>query len=111
MPGRTRTDPIVQIRGGEPPQATGGLGAAALDRAATPASGARAPADNLPTWQLRWRFHTHTHTPTRARQSRAQCRARELSSKILSALLLHKEILSLFKFFIVTVCMCFLKTT
>jgi hypothetical protein len=36
---------------------TEGLGAAALDRAA---SGARAPADNLPTWQLRWRLHTHT---------------------------------------------------
>ena len=26
------------------------------------ASGARAPAYNLPTWQLRRRFHTHTHT-------------------------------------------------
>ena len=37
---------------------TEGLGAAALDRAA---SGARAPAHNLPTWQLRWRFH-NTHT-------------------------------------------------
>ena len=36
---------------------TEGLGAAALDRAA---SGARAPAHNLPTWQLRWRSHTHT---------------------------------------------------
>ena len=43
------------------PGPTEGLGAAALDRAA---SGARAPADNLPTWQLRWRFHTHTHTHT-----------------------------------------------
>ena len=38
---------------------TGGLGAAAPVRAA---SGARAPAYNLPTWQLRRRFtHTHTH--------------------------------------------------
>ena len=42
---------------------TGGLGAAAPVRAA---SGARAPAYNLPTWQLRWRFHTHTHTHTRS---------------------------------------------
>ena len=40
---------------------TGGLGAAAPVRAA---SGARAPAYNLPTWQLRRRFHTHTHTHT-----------------------------------------------
>ena len=38
---------------------TGGLGTAAPVRAA---SGARAPAYNLPTWQLRLRFHTHTHT-------------------------------------------------
>ena len=36
---------------------TGGLGAAAPVR---PASGARAPAYNLPTWQLL--SHTHTHT-------------------------------------------------
>ena len=40
---------------------TGGLGAAAPVRAA---SGARAPAYNLPTWQLRRRFYTHTHTHT-----------------------------------------------
>ena len=60
---------------------TGGLGAAAPVRAA---SGARAPAYNLPTWQLRRRLShcvcTHTHTQGRDGRKKKEPRRKILFS-------------------------------